>query len=767
MAERNVSGTEPINEPPASREPVEAEDEAAPDPKLKQELSLKYVLDYLSVSAEEAHLLGELCVFIPFLIMFLFYGFLRRDTMEEHFAASGLKRLLAETEIPPTRYHVGAIRDEGPDFAKTFMECDSEEDVYNWLEGVVIPTMYDPEHNASIPSRLGPVGGNVAIGTVRVRSLRVKENSCTANHEFYDSQYPKACYGRYSHGNEYKGPYGDETSGIVFQYTEGCKYPWQYVVGEYATYPCGGYILDIPLNNSFKSALTIARTLRLGNYLNVTWTRFMEVEVFTYNPDLDSFVSGKLLMEITEMGGWIQSNRFRSFKVYTTHGMGAGYIVYDFFFFAFVLYFVYRFFASWYRHGKKTGKPWSYFFQFWTFLNMINLLCFLTSFGLHWEWWRASLQVDIKIPMMNEYPERLNYVMEVYYIFIYINAANTVLTFLQLLRYMRMHSRLSILTRTLAASAQNLIGVVIIFTLIVTAYALTGTSLYGTSVASFRSVATSFSTLFLLLLTNFNYGDMREVNPSITFLFFWSYVIIALFVMLNFIVAILGNGFEDEQEKTKPLPVDMQVRRTVRRLKNTNVASLFQSFLQYFLHIRRMPGEVLRDYLVDYRKSLLVKDNISEEGIMDGDVPEPEYTMTRGTLDEIVPKAERDSITEGVLDIMWIEMAEDWELMYSNEDEDEEEDVVEKYGEFAEKILPEVLEKRVKEVSERREREKTSESMQPLRRADLMSAVRRSTTSSEGVEHLARSIHTLEETANSIADLAYVVAYKIASLPHA
>ena len=97
-------------------------------PKLKQELSLKYVLDYLSVSVEEPHLLGELCVFIPFL-MFLFHGFLRRDTMEEHFAASGLKRLLAEKEIPPTRYHVGAIRDEGPDFAKTFMECDSEEDV--------------------------------------------------------------------------------------------------------------------------------------------------------------------------------------------------------------------------------------------------------------------------------------------------------------------------------------------------------------------------------------------------------------------------------------------------------------------------------------------------------------------------------------------------------------------------------------------------------------------------------------------------------------
>ena len=82
----------------------------------------------------------------------------------------------------------------------------------------------------------------------------------------------------------------------------------------------------------------------------------------------------------------------------------------------------------------------------------------------------------------------------------YFNAVNTILTCLKILKFVRLNDQLNILTRTLRAAQHNIIGILTIFLIVLTAYALTGNLLFGNGLEEYKDFSTSFSTLLRLLL---------------------------------------------------------------------------------------------------------------------------------------------------------------------------------------------------------------------------------------------------------------------------
>lgn len=648
---------------------------------LEKELPLRYVLKYLHNSRTAKQLYRDLCIYIPFVIWFTFFAYYRRNSIDGHYMSSALAGALSRQEIPPTPYDepLNGTRNIGPHFSKTFDGLDNPDDWHRWFEGVVIPVFFNSLDPATRAAKGSPLGMNLNVGAMRVRQHRVKDSSCSVNDDLYPVNYSRNCWDEFSTSSDKLRtepiPYNSNGS-LTFKYTDGCRYTGQAVAGQWRRYPCGGFIVDFPMNMTFAEALAQAIMLRTEGFVDHRSTRFIVIEFFTYNPALDMFASGRMFHEVTASGGWIPTARFKSFTAWNNTKFPDGILAFEFLFFIFVLFYTIRLIVRWVRSARKTGKPFRFIFTFWNFLEFCNLCLFFVSFALHWEWWRRSVkELDVKLPDADlEYPETLNYLMELYYQELYVLAINTVLTYMIIMKYFEMNQRLNILTRTLEASAQSVVGVLVIFLLIVTSYALAGMVLYGHAVADYRNMSSAFATLFLTLMGSFDYDVLRTENRGWTFMYFWTFIVLALFIMLNFITAVIGQGFEEEHAKTKVVPLEAQLRRLAFSMRRFSLKERCNQFVAaVVLRTRRLPDDVLEDHLQELRRSLLAADKISEEAIDDGEVDEPDYVIQRATLDEVLPEADLRAIGAEFLDNLYMEMAEDFDVFGDGDEEDEDE----------------------------------------------------------------------------------------------
>jgi hypothetical protein len=641
------------------------------------DLPLQYVIDHIERTHEGSQLSRELMLYLPFLIMFVFFSLARRDTLQEHYIANGFKQQFTSHEIPPTLYHEtpNNERFNGLDHYVGYWELQTMRELNMWIQGVVAPQFWDWRHPHEPSKTYGPFGFNKAIGAVRMRAFKVRPDSCEANPAFIpenSSSYNLACFSNFDTEKLLTDPLFDPDTNLTVNYQNGCDYSFVYIVGDIYTYPCGGHVVDLPLSSSFNQTLTTLRNLDTIGYNNDTDTRFFILEWFTYNPALDMFTSSKYFLEITNGGGWIPTAQLRSFRVASG---GPGFLVYDIFFTMFVAYYWIKFFRDWHRHYRRTKSHISYIVSVWTLLEIANLVIFVVALVFHFEWYAACADYVKRIPEQDpdHHPEELNYIMNIFYGEIFANACNSVLSFLKILKFLKMNSKLNILTRTMGRAAENIVGVIAIFFLIMTAYALSGVQLYGSVLFEFRNVDSAMSVLFRALMGDFDYEELRNKNRATTFLYFWSFIVIGLFVMLNFITAIIGSAYEQEQDAERTLPVAVQLRRTIREFRALTPRVVINSFVQsVILRTRRHPDDIIFEHLTQYRTALLQRDGLDPDAVDHGDETAPQYLINHYKFKAMIPNADLEYITEPVADNQYLAIAEDYCVLYHDEEQEKE-----------------------------------------------------------------------------------------------
>ncbi|CUI14575.1 membrane-associated protein, putative, partial [Bodo saltans] len=293
-------------------------------------------------------------------------------------------------------------------------------------------------------------------------------------------------------------------------------------------------------------------------------TRLAVVEFFTYTPALNLFSSFKSFTEVT-IGGRIETYvQSQNFKLWTPHL--AGYTVFFVIFMISVLLYSFALVRN-VRRAARVGALWSQcLFSGWFFLDVANVLIFYAAFVVHIVWIAQSVSTNVQVwyPTLEQrdaYPQELEFVLFLYQMEQYFNATNTVLCFLKLIKFTSLHSDVSAVIGTLQRAKDTMLSVLIIFLLVVLAYAVAGTIVFGTFLPDdYSTVTKSFSSLLRLLVGDFDYESMRLVNGAIAGLFFWSFVILALFLMLSFIVGLLASEFGEERER-----IDESKKRTLQQ----------------------------------------------------------------------------------------------------------------------------------------------------------------------------------------------------------
>lgn len=580
---------------------------------LTRTIPLRFMLEYLQTCRSATRVTVDLLLFLPLLFLSLNLFLLRSaDLMDEGaYWTAALKTNLVDAPVTPQGFHAGdtPLSVPGPHHLLNFMSVRTSEEWGLWLQRVAVPLFFDPLQRTRSPSRPGPsVGQTVLASAIRLRTLRMRSGTCTvpsylvstaARSTFGDVP----CYAAMSDDaidsaavaidTTLSSGMGGGVESLIFEPLDECGGYSATLLktrAEYRgnSYGCGGYVFYLNGSLSFTDALDLTDAWLASNVLNDAASRFVSLEVVLYHTALDSYALVELSHEITEGGAWHPYPRLTWFQVFsTTHSYPTRERVADGFLAFFLIVGWALFFGEWmlsFRDNRRSLG--AYFMDPWTVVNATYLTCVSVSVIMTWVQADAGASA-LKANGPSSRPPTFQSVFWYHWVYLarlyhwtrYFDGVASVMLLLKVIEYFRLNSRLNILTRTLGRVAESIIGVVVLFCLFVVAFALCGHILYGTRLFSYSTMALAFATSMLSLMGTFEYAALREQDRHLTFVYFWSFVVLGLFVLLNFITAVISTAFDEERTRLRLTPMRIVFQRLRQQL--SSVRPLREKFHLY------------------------------------------------------------------------------------------------------------------------------------------------------------------------------------------
>jgi hypothetical protein len=523
----------------------------------------------------------QFMLYVPFVVLFLLYFIVGRPVEPAYW----LRRQLTETGMGNQFAPLSSIWELRPGEADTYYtertlgtDMYSVNDMHAWLQSVVAPYLWDSQ-NPDVPRSTGSiaVGMNILLGSARLRALSVLGGSCRVNSDVISEQAGYAeipsmkptvnvggggCYAAYSQPATNTSALA-AAAGTPFL----SSFPYKTcettdrLIRDLGTYACDGNILDIPFSESYTSAvrrLNMARAVAhsgLGLLSeSLISTRLLNLQFFSFSPEPRLYMFTEVAVEVAAGGGLVTSTRSRAFVLYHGDSAYTAAVIYFAFFAAFTVFCFVVLLAEcvWIVRYERLLN----LFTLWRLLELTNFGVLFADFAVNILWVAESAAVREKVTAAipdgnpqsfgNAYPAALERICVLYTTKRHLNAFNVVVMCLLFIKYA---SRWSSISRAISAARSDLIGILAIFALIVVSYAMSGVILFGHLMDRYSSFSRAVSSTMRILVGDFSYEDMKMANPVLAALYFWSYNILAIFMMLNFFVGALKNAYSDERKR--------------------------------------------------------------------------------------------------------------------------------------------------------------------------------------------------------------------------
>ena len=346
-----------------------------------------------------------------------------------------------------------------------------------------------------------------------------------------------------------------------------------------------GHGVILPFSYNRSTVLKILTTLRDGITVGgwnttasstphpnkqVPWidagTRGLNIEFFTYNQNLDFAGKYQNFIEVTSAGMIIPLHYVTSFVFFDSTRYTGGYFVALAIFSLMVLAQC----VSWVLYVVKHTKlrvaesgingfvqhliegASVVLMDFWMPFDFINLILFCTSLGMRYYWISLSF-TSTSVLSMNAYPSSWDRVVELSSLQASIDSVNALLTFMRVFYYLKLNSRLNLLTATIERAAVALVGILFIFLIVFIGFALMSHIVFGTMLEEYRSLGSTIASLMRMLLGDFDFDKMKEERRIMSPILFMTFNIVANFLLLNMVIAVLNQAFTDIRlEKYRP-----------------------------------------------------------------------------------------------------------------------------------------------------------------------------------------------------------------------
>uniref|UniRef100_A0A7S1MCT5 Guanine nucleotide-binding protein subunit beta-like protein n=1 Tax=Neobodo designis TaxID=312471 RepID=A0A7S1MCT5_NEODS len=655
---------------------------------LYKELPVNFVVNALDFKVESSRLSCEVLLYIPFLICFVVIFLLSRPIEDNFYMVKGVGASLADSELPSFKA------------PRTFDTIHTKEWFAGWLDVVAREVWANRDPQGRPVFR----GSNLLVGGLRLRTQRVTNRSCDfPSKRLADPNDPSAlhdgyrvnstdggrdsytlggggldaftCYGDLNEDNLDTEPFycadprvdcpanapelldllGLPPSGFPYGDAKGIKF-----AGQLRGYSAGGHYLDLLFNDTQDVVLAKMRAIMALGFVDDRATRLVDVNFHLYNPPIDLFVGVHHILEIPYGGSYIALlDRDVGYEIFTFTNTGT--LVFESFFFAFVLFFIGVLINEAIVDNRK-GNLLGFFLSWWNIMEFANLITFLVLYGYRWTWMGESGTFNLAEMLSTyEYPEDLQRALTLYQYQVWCSAICTILTFLKLLKYVRLNDRLNVLTRTLAAAQQHLAGVILIFVYVVFGFALAGFVLFGGTVFQYRSLSAAYVSLLRLLLGDVDYEALSVEQRTATLVYFWAYNTLCLWILLNFLVAVISDAFADVSKSKASIPLDVSIVKVYNDAKFECLPKSIKLKLTLLKH-RRTQTTIVRETLeaiMAQRDRMVDADAAQRRDYDELDT----HMLHKDDFLKFVPDEYFDMHTEEFLDEVWKDIA--WEYHFN------------------------------------------------------------------------------------------------------
>lgn len=355
-----------------------------------------------------------------------------------------------------------------------------------------------------------------------------------------------------------------------------------------------GYVADF--GSSRVQGEKMASVLSSNGWID-KYTRAIFAEFTIYNPYTNFFSAVTLLTEVRATGGYHHMPKIQTLRLYRYIGPEMAFVMAcEITYIAFLLYFLYKQVKK-YRDERK-----EYFKDSWNYLEIAVLGFSISSVGFYFA--RLGM-TSYTLKNMKENPDTFISFQYVAFLDEWVSACCSMavfFSFLKFLRLLRFNRRMALLTQTLKQAAKPLFFFFIYFGIIFLSYAQFGYAVFSASDDNYASIHQTIVTLFGMTLGDFDFPALLQANRIFGPLFFFSYVVLILFILMNVFLSIIVDTFNE-------------VNRDV--LKQANDHEIL-SFMMHTVkqNIGKQVGPAIKPTYVE-EKSKLEKDTESIEEISD------------------------------------------------------------------------------------------------------------------------------------------------------
>jgi hypothetical protein len=317
------------------------------------------------------------------------------------------------------------------------------------------------------------------------------------------------------------------------------------VTRKWNAYPSPAYSIVLPPTLQYAQAQQVIQDLYKSRYIDKQ-TRAIFVDMTVYNPMLDRIAFVRIVGEITTAGGVMPTSELDVIRLWElvtnqdTIFLGLQCVVGVFY-----LYYFLEMIPVITRHG------WAAFEDFLFCAQLANIVFFIVTTAA--TWYAETLYPATLMPDGSDYID-MHPSVRFKIVSSSVGAVNVFLNWFKLISILSYDPQFGIVYNTLGRAASGVGGFSIIFFIIFYGFGQSHAMIFNGRLENFRTVTQSLFSLLRSLLGDFDFEELQEANRYMGTLLFILFEVLAVFVVLNMLIAIISEAYETCREEMKDYP---------------------------------------------------------------------------------------------------------------------------------------------------------------------------------------------------------------------
>ncbi|XP_012159700.1 polycystic kidney disease 2-like 2 protein [Ceratitis capitata] len=372
---------------------------------------------------------------------------------------------------------------------------------------------------------------NTLLGTPRMRQIRVDQSDCVGPKSLV-KHFHNICYPEYSYLVQ-------KTSGehIGTEFRSSAELGTMPLTGRMHTYYGGGFVQS--LDRNLDESLSLIDSLAQLEWLD-RGTRLMIFEFTLFNRNTDLFNNVKIIGEVPETGGVILYLRVQTVQKHAVWTGSIWIILSAIVFYLMALYYLVGEILELKRRGRK-----AYFKNFWNLVDINILLLVFISFSYN-IFHPVYLHYYMKEALVKhtEY-HSLDLICWLNTHYMNLVAVLAFLVWFKIFQFFTFNKTSLQLNATFVKCYRDLLSFVLIFIILFFSYAILGMLLFGHTHEDFFVFPIAFWSVMRMVLSDFDYVGVEQANRVLGPIYFFSFILIVYFILINMFLAIIFDTFHD------------------------------------------------------------------------------------------------------------------------------------------------------------------------------------------------------------------------------